>query len=281
MRLAQAARKLSITTEDIVDFLEIRGITIEKESNTKLGEEAVQMLYKYFEIEEESKLDADSVIEVEDESKSKAEESAEKVESENSEIEENTVEDITSEEIEVKETVEEEGDQISEEENTEEPKKKSFRTVDELLQGEEDLGEDFVIKPAKVELKGLNVVGKIDLPEQSPKQEQKEERNVRQPKKVVPHSVANKSSRRRQNRELSPTEIRRRAEQKEAREREQTEREKKKKREQFYKEKILKPKQIEQKSRPSKKKSTVEGTAPERKSRPTTVLGKFWRWLNT
>ena len=65
MRLAQAARKLSITTDDIVDFLEIRGIVIEKDSNTKLDENAVKLLYRHFEIEEEE-AENEVIAEVED-----------------------------------------------------------------------------------------------------------------------------------------------------------------------------------------------------------------------
>lgn len=280
MRLAQAARKLSITTEDIVDFLEIRGIAIEKDSNTKLEERAIQLLYKHFEIEEESK--PEEIV-------PQKEVETEKIEEDNQEITEaknQKIEDLKKETSEEERQVsDEEEAKISPRENIvdEKPIKKSFRTVDEVLEAEgEETHEDFVIKPAKIELKGLNVVGKIDLPEPKPKSdpEQKAESKVKA-KKVFPKTRENKSPGRRQKRELSPSEIRKREEQKEARKREQIEKEKKKKREQFYKEKILKPKQIEQKNKPKKGKSVVEDKSTEKKPQPKTILGKFWKWLNT
>jgi len=281
MRLAQAARKLSITTEDIVDFLEIRGITIEKDSNTKLEEEAVKLLYRYFEIEEESKTEelpspeeikpeATGDIIIEETEQESIEQEEEKVEKQNINLKE-----------EKEETNEEE---IQTAEKSEKVIKKSFKTVEEVLQDEgRGVDEDLVIKPAKVELKGLNVVGKIDLPEPKPKPkpepEQKQETKLK-PKKS--YSQARKTPpKRNQKRELSPAEIRKREEEREARKRERIEKEKKKKREQFYKERILIPKQLEQKKKPKKKRSDEVERNELQKPQPKTLLGKFWRWLNT
>ncbi|WP_296621443.1 hypothetical protein [Marivirga sp.] len=278
MRLAQAARKLSITTEDIVDFLEIRGMTVEKDSNTKLEERAVQLLYKHFDIEEDSKLkgvepkEDIGTIEIKEEEQTIPEIDLPKSEGQK--------EDVT-ESQEIEET------EIESEENLveEKPNNKLFKTVDELLEGESDnSSDDFVIKAPKVELKGLNIVGKIDLPEPKPKPEveQKEESKVNRRKKShLKTREDRKPPKKRQKRELTPTEIRKREEQKEARKRERVEKEKKKKREQFYREKILKPKQIEQKNKLKKRKSSAVETGSEQKPQPKTVLGKFWLWLNT
>ncbi|HET8860299.1 hypothetical protein [Marivirga sp.] len=276
MRLAQAARKLSITTEDIIDFLEIRGIIVEKDSNTKLEEKAVQMLWKYFEVEEENKAEL-QVFKEEDETSALKEEAKEK---ENIEKPVDDLQDKIEES-----TVEEEEDKSNqiEAEKERESDKKSFKTVDELLEdGGNDVGHDFVIKAPKVELKGLNVVGKIELPEPKPKNESSKKKDEEsKSKKSIQRPSSRKTIERRQQRELSPTEIRKREKQKEARKREQAEKEKKQKREKFYKEKILKPKQIEQKAKPKKKKSTPIEPEIEQRPKPKTVLGKFWRWLNT
>lgn len=285
MRLAQAARKLSITTEDIVDFLKIRGISIEKDSNTKLEEEAVNLLYRYFEIEEDTEIEQPEVEEevaVNEEVAVKEESNEDKEEKEDTE----SLEIVEGEKKETDSYIEEELKAQPEPDENQvegESKARSFKTVEELLESqEEETDENLVIKPAKVELKGLNVLGKIDLPEpkSKPLPEKKEETKVKVSKKSYGKSKDHKSSRRRPQRELSPTELRKREEQREAKKREKAEREKKKKREQFYKEKILKPKQLEQKSKPKKKVYTEEKVTMT-KPKPKTALGKFWRWLNT
>lgn len=280
MRLAQAARKLSITTEDIVDFLEIRGIVIEKDSNTKLDEKAVEVLFKYFEVEEEN--DEEELKDKEPETIEEVEHQTlqEKQEENLSESEESKGEEAKEEvHVEPEEEVEQReiGEPVAAEKSTE----KSFKTVDQLLE-EEDAEGDFVIKAPKVELKGLNVVGKIDLPEVKPKQQKVEDEEVQaKPKKSYSKATKQKSSRRKSKRELSPSEIRKRQEQREARRRERIEKEKKEKREQFYKENVLKPKQQEQKKRSKKNRKVVPKENTVQKPVPKTALGRFWRWLNT
>jgi hypothetical protein len=282
MRLAQVARKLSITTEDIVDFLEIRGITIEKDSNTKLGEDALKLLYKHFEIEEDEEI----VQEPKDESIIEPTSKVEPPKEDEEAAHEKENQDLLDEhKVELKEDVEAEKVEQQEELPSEikEEKKKSFKTVGELLEHQEDDSDsEMVIKAPKMELKGLNVVGKIDLPEPKPKSvpEQKEEVKEKS-KKTYSKPKQQRAPRRNKKPELSPAEIRKREEQKEARKRERIEKEKKKKREQFYKEKVLKPKQIEQKTKPKKKKKVAEEVERIQKPKPKTLLGKFWRWLNT
>ena len=279
MRLAQAARKLSITTDDIVDFLEIRGVSIEKDSNTKLDEEAVELLYKYFEIEEEGKVEIEEIEE--DESVDQEEDSLKELSAAKSlNLESDQVEDKVADEEETAAPAEKD---IQATEGKEESIKRSFKTVDELLEGDDDHSStDFIIKAPKVELKGLNVVGKIDLPEPKQKSEPEEKKEVdRRTKKSTANTRPRRPLKRKQKRELSPAEIRKRQEEKDARKLERIKKERKKKREEFYKEKVLKPKQIEQKNKPKKKKSAAVGKMVEQKPKPKTVLGKFWRWLNT
>lgn len=282
MRLAQVARKLSITTEDIVDFLEIRGINIEKDSNTKLGEDAVKLLYKHFEIEEHEEILQEPKDEQVTDSISNVEAPKEEEEATHEKGSQDTVDGQKAgfEDEEEPEQVEEEEQSPSE---IKEEKKKSFKTVGELLeQQEDDSDSELVIKAPKMELKGLNVVGKIDLPEPKSKAEPEQKEEVKEkPKKSYAKRKHQKKPRRNQKPELSPAEIRKRKEQREARKRERIEKEKKKKREQFYKEKILKPKQLEQKSKPKKRKKEQQEINVIQKPQPKTLLGKFWRWLNT
>jgi hypothetical protein len=278
MRLAQAARKLSITTEDIVDFLEIRGVSIEKDSNTKLDEEAVEILYKYFEIEEESAIKVE-----EDYKKNKSDVQEEELEGESeegneeSEVKQESEKSVEEEKViplnEAQPDVEDRAISI----------KKSFKTVDELLEGDdENPNDDFVIKAPKVELRGLNVVGKIDLPEPKPKSKPDQKAEIDQKRgQIVSKKRPQRSPKNKQKRELSPSEIRKREVDREARKQERIKKEKKRKREEFYKEKILKPKQIEQQNKPKKRKSLVEEASNQKKPTPKTVFGKFWRWLNT
>lgn len=276
MRLAQAARKLSITTEDIIDFLEIRGIIVERDSNTKLEEEAVKLLYKHFEIEDDQEIEevVPEPVEAESDSENQAIENTEIDTFDADEVQEETV----PERNEAEEDPEEEQQALEKKSDT----KKSFKTVTELLEDEENSDAEFIIKAPKVELKGLNVVGKIDLPEPKPKPDPKPKAELKERKdKALPKTRPVRKARRNQQRELSPAEIRRREEQKEARKQERFEKEKKRKREQFYKEKVLKPQQLEQKSKPRKKKKVEIEEERRHKPKPKTLLGKFWRWLNT
>ena len=153
MRLAQAARKISITTEDIVNFLAKRDILVEKDSNTKLSEEAIKLLFSYYDVEIEQK----QAIETD-----KAEKQVQTKEAEAS------IAPSFTEESENIDVMEDQQLEIAEEEDVPaeiQPAKKSFKTVGELLENDfETDQEDLVIKAPKVQLQGLNVLGKIDLP---------------------------------------------------------------------------------------------------------------------
>jgi len=264
MRLAQAARTLSITTEDIIDFLEIRGIVIEKDSNTKLEEEAIKLLYQHFEIEEEDATEARTPKEEEP--------------------------PLPALELLIAPLPADPTVIISDELGEEiyflqypPPAPPQAPPGAELLEDDdegEESKDELVIKAPKVELKGLNVVGKIDLPEPKPKPE-KEQKDEPKAKKTHSKPRPKKSTKRKGKRELSPAEIRKREEQREARKQKRIEKEKKEKREQFYKDKILVPKQLEQKRKSKKKKKIVKEINPVQKPKPKTILGKFWRWLNT
>jgi hypothetical protein len=276
MRLAQVARKLSITTEDIVDFLEIRGVSIEKESNTKLEEDALKLLYTHFEVEEEAPADA------------KADKVEESLEEENHHGSIDSKEELDQKVVSAQQEEENDAPELSlisddsTIEENEKLEKKPSKTVEELLsESDEQANEEVVIKAPKVELKGLNVLGKIELPEPKLKAEPKDAEEEPKARKSKPTVKGKKAQAPKRKAELSPAEIRKRKAEREARKRVQIEKEKKKKREQFYKDKILKPQQKRQKAKPKRKNIKAEQDVSNVSRQPKTLLGRFWRWLNT
>lgn len=131
MRLAQLARKIAVKPSEIAAFLAARSIEVEDSSNAKINDDHVVMVLKHF--------------------------SPETLMAENSNPEaEHATEEVvgtgTGEMTGEPETHEPVADQEEELEITE-------TTFNE------------VIKPPKVELPGLKVVGKIDLPEPKKKEE--------------------------------------------------------------------------------------------------------------
>lgn len=315
MRLAQAARNLSITTDDIVTFLAKKDIIIEKDSNTKLDENSINILFEYFDsdiplkkeveiapvsvetnLEEELALQTKEIDLQKDEAESPIKEDN-IVKPDNSQEEQAKQDpkeaqepDDLNESLTVKENViEEESININKEDENQQGKQvpaistsKKYKTVADLLEDEQDEDYDVVIKAPKVSLQGLNVLGKIDLPEPKPKQEKVEDQKgekKEQNKNRSPRRSASRSTRK----ELTPQQLREREKKKELRKREEVERKAKKKREAFYKEQILKPKQEQQKKKKPKQKKAAEKIKNhiQPKPIPKTVLGKFWRWLNT
>lgn len=324
MRLAQAARDLSITTDDIIAFLNKKGIAVEKDSNTKLNEESVSLLFNHFGAEKVTKSKAIDTSAKEDSSSTKPEKTESTTlttasETENSEMtepiydvaekpenleEHNSInnpteadeiidspekEEIAVAHINVDEKPFDEQEEVNEVQ--EESTLKNYKTVADILASEiNNEDDDIVIKAPKVALKGLNVLGKIDLPEPKPKSEKeaaesekdkdkdkdKLRREKRQSRKPKERSGRHK-------RELTPQQVREREKKKEARKLEEAERLRKKKKEAYYQQKVLKPTQEKQKkTKPKKvKRSNPEQVKKKTKPQPTTILGKFWRWLNT
>ncbi len=311
MRLAQAARNLSITTDDIVTFLAKKDIVIEKDSNTKLDENSIHLLFEYFDtdipLKKEVKTESVSVETNSDEelAPQPEENDLQKEEAESPIKEDDIVEPDTSQEgkldseeaqerddlnesLTVEENLGEEEPINKEEENqmdeqvSAKPTTKKYKTVADLLGDEQDEDNDVVIKAPKVSLQGLNVLGKIDLPEPKPKQEKEEDQKHEKKEQNKNRSLRRPASRNTR-KELTPQQLREREKKKELRKREEVERKAKKKREAFYKEQILKPKQEQQKKKKPKQKKTTEKIKNQIQPKPIpkTVLGKFWRWLNT
>src|SRR6478609_6378709 len=130
MRLAQLARKLLIRPSEIVDFLTERGIQIEDGLNTRLEDNHVGLIMQKFAPARAAEVAAELVIE-------KAEEL--KVETEKvPEVKSEITEEVHSQEV-----------TSSENEGSEKPE---------------------LIKAPKVELSGLKVLGKIELPQPKKKE---------------------------------------------------------------------------------------------------------------
>lgn len=132
MRLAQLARKISVKASEITEFLADRGIQLENSSNAKVMDEHVELVLTHFAPELIGEDDA-------------------------------AIPELPSEqEANLTETDSEELSQKVEE----------IETHEDIVTPEEVVETHEVIKPVKVELPGLKVVGKIDLPEPKKKEEE-------------------------------------------------------------------------------------------------------------
>lgn len=134
MRLAQLARKLAVKPAEITEFLAGQNITIEDSSNAKVADEYVKVVLAHFAPELMASL-------------------------ENQEQDEATP-------TEIPEPVETETAAVTD--------SAAMQEVERPIVDEEPSTFTEVIKPPKVELPGLKVVGKIELPE--PKKKTQEEK---------------------------------------------------------------------------------------------------------
>ena len=141
MRLAQLARKIAVKPAEIAAFLAANNSPIEDSSNAKVAEDQVELVLKHF---------APELL-----------------------ITEKSSEDVTAESSSIKvPTLDEEMELPSDElASTHE----GVDTPTEVLV--DTPMENEVIKPIKVELPGLKVVGKIELPEPKKKEEKTDQNN--------------------------------------------------------------------------------------------------------
>lgn len=330
MRLGQLARHLEISSKQIVDFLAQHQVEINDHPNVKLNEEWETMVMKHFspevyinpakpvkekvkvevieEVDEiistpseetQVSVDASEEIVVEEpaaESESITEELSIEVEATESEIETISEPEILAQEILPEPIIE-----------TESIEETILETVEELEDHPINRLQDGVIKAPKVELRGLKVVGKIELPQ--PKLKVVEEtvettsedgepitevpvktEVVEDTSKVRYYKPQRKNNRRPQ---LTPEQLEekriRSKKAKERREREQEERDKakaekakKELKEQHYKEQMAKSTSAKKSIKKKKKSGPEVSQKPKTKlPPPKTLLGKFWRWLNT
>ena len=303
MRLGQLARKYDIPVQDIIEFLEED--TGEKfHANAKLYDTLEARVFDHFELlpeeaaepsnEEESLVEAEVPIETTQEVEEKT--SSELEEAAPSQLVENLPatpeEEIAAVEGEIilsDEHINQGPEEIIEvpvpiEETKERPSEEEIIQTDKLLEMLEsedssaDLEKIKLIKAPKKELSGLKVVGKVDLPEPKKKPEEAEEKvksrnNNRRPKL----SEEEKEKRRlKAKRKKEAYEAR-----KEKRQKEQEARRRKEQKEAHYKQNLQK---VEVKKNKQKEKSApITNTQPKKdpKPAPKTLLGKWWRWMNT
>jgi hypothetical protein len=317
MRLAQAARKFAITTEDIISYLLKNNITIVKDSNTKLDETAIELLYSNYGVPEEKKKtfvaqekevsDGDTLEVATGVSNTSAtDDIAAELPTEVNEKENLPTQAAVSEEDAPNSNNPDE-EEISDEaivpgisaDLTESDasivRERKYKTVSDLLEeqeqenasGSSEMGEEIVIKAPIVNLKGLNVLGKIELPEPKEKKtttiEGEEKKLARTSKKEL-NRAPKKYQRGKERKVLSPQELRSKEKRKADSKRKSEEAAKKKQREEYYSENVLKPKQKAQKRKQREKKSpqiNPEQHRPIVEEKPKTAFGKFWKWLNT
>jgi hypothetical protein len=245
MRLGQLARKLALRPTDIVDYLAENNIRIADGTNTRMEKEQVNLVMKRF---------VPGWVE-----SPMAEEHT---------AEEQTAEEeiIISEPAVETSVIDEQVDVLS----------VSDQQQDAPVENNE------VIRAAKIELSGLKVVGKIDLPEPKKKEEVAAEENpaVDDSKKERRENrkTFDVNRNRRQRPEKNPVALQREKEAREAQKKrlEQQAREKEKRTQNYLKN--YKP------SSPTKavklvKEAVVQMTPKELEEPPKTLFGKILRWL--
>lgn len=298
MRLAQIARKLKVKTSEVVAFVEEKfDDQMLNAPNTKVPDAYVQDIIERFTATPEAQVNEDS-----GRSNQKINEAKKTVDSDLDTATASEGKTISS----------------SEKENSLTTKQDSTSEIEEHNPGEIDSDdidelniEDGVIKAPKVEVQGIKVVGKIELPktkeelaEELPQEEHKEDQTendadstdidqAEKPEKktkVSPVQKKKKSSRRKKP-ERKPTSHQEQEalaqKQHEERMKEEKLREKKKKKAHY--EKMMQDRQQKSskksKTSPSKlkeisKKNKSAQPKPTKKE-PKTLWGKFMRWLNT
>lgn len=252
MRLGQLARKLSLRPSQLVDFLAANNIESEEGSNTRLEDSHVEMIVQHFAPE--------SLAEI---------------------LKPSVTDEVITESI-VDETPLPETTQLPEEAEQSLPEESQPEPL------ELSAGEPEVIRVQKIELAGLKVLGKIELPEpkkkEAPAEGEAAEQDVTE-KKERPSRHSGKQKQHPRNREQrawrNPIEIQRQREQREQEEKRKAELEREKeKRKQHYYNKV---KQVTQ--QPKRTKAAKEITVPKKpvdmRPVPKTWFGKFLRWWTT
>jgi hypothetical protein len=262
MRLGQLARKLTLNTTEIVEFLASRNIQIETGSNTRLEDEHVKWLIQHF-------------------APAMAEEMAAEQESKAEEIvieKDQTVEGVLSEVVAEETTV------IDQKQSQQE----QVTAVLDIPKAIEDANDESIeiIKASKVELPGLKVIGKIDLPEPKKKipvlEEEVQSENsqggeIEKPRPVLRKAPYQKRERIEPRQWKNPIALQREQEAEELeRQKRARAQQEKEKRTQNYLKKV--------KSAPTKPVKRYEDPAIDvfdEKEKPKTWLGKLKQWFTT
>ena len=296
MRLGQLARKYDISIQKIISYLdEIEQSYDSHHPNSKLDEETEALVEKHFEHllvvtsepAVENKAEKPEVI-IQEQTKEE-EPKVEIIEIDKElEVPVNEV-DISNEEVkiiqeEIVPTVPEVDSQITQEES--EDSIDTERLI-ELMESEEasvDLSKIKLIKAPKKELSGLKVVGKIDLPEPKNKDTENSEdedtkaRLDRDDRKERRKISQEEREQRRLNAKKKKEEYELRQER---RRKEKEKKERKAKKEAHYKQQLQRAQSNKSIIKASSKRKKESAELEDQLPKPTTLLGKFLRWLNT
>ncbi len=144
---------------------------------------------------------------------------------------------------------------------------------------EEGTEVDDVIRAPKIELVGLKVVGKIELPEPKIKEEKPVEPRT---KRSATNGRRESNDEEKEARRIRNREAReRRALKAEEKEREERVERDRKSKEVFYRQKLADEAKAKKNRKPKKKKEVIVAQKVKEEPQPKTLLGKFWKWLNT
>lgn len=257
MRLAQLARKLSVKSTDIIQFLATQSIQLEDTANTKVEDDQVRLVYSHF---------APGLFDAPVES-----------------VEEERMQE------EVQEPVAEQAQQVLEDTiveelnpSVEEPQAIAGSATEETVESLPD-----IIRAPKIELSGLKVLGKIELPEKKKKEEVaakegEEGSSVQEAEKseVLPLRKPRREKERKPERRSSRNPL------EEARERERRALEEKRKaelerRKEARTQKYLKKVQTNTPTKKLKAETPMVQKTKVQQPEPTTLWGKFVKWLTS
>jgi len=261
MRLGQLARKLDLSPTEIITFLAEKNISATEGSNTRITAEQVVLICQKFDptdsrqiVANDAKKETDSVV---------------------SEDPVQEPEVISTEEVKIPELI--------------------TSSVDEadVVESSEELKTE-VIKAPKVELTGLKILGKIELPQPKKKELPVEEQAVEGEEnktEPAPVPVPERKPRRNDDRKFSssknsrppsdknPIAFHREREAREATDkREEESKKEKEKRTQHYLQKV---KSVPTKAARLVDEDVVEMKADYTSAPPKTWVGKFWRWFTS
>ena len=299
MRLTTLARKIDKTPNQLIAFLEEKGIEISSGLHGKLDSEIVDLVYSHFlpeqKIEEEEIVEDIDEVEIDKEIEEKIEKEIDvEIENvENHEVEKKSDRDKIEEKIEELPILEKaekiEADIPVAKETIKEQK---AGTVDDLENDNPD--EIELIKVKKVKLEGIKVVGKIELPEKPKKeivetekvgpetnQVKTEEKPKKSPKSTNRKFDRNrkKNPRVRNRKPLTYEEKLKKEEREKLKERRQKDKAEKLRKRKYYQENIQ-PKTNAKSNRKKKKQSTIDARSQEKVVVHKNPFKRLWAWLN-
>lgn len=250
MRLGQLARKLSLRPSQLVDFLAANNIQSEEGSNTKLADAHTEMIVKHF-----------------------APESLEEI-----------MNPALEEAVQAEHPVIEDSIPVKVEEDGGGPVEVIEKSVETEPILSEQAAESEVIRVQKIELSGLKVLGKIDLPEpkkKEPRAEGESSSAEGKPERKGRNSRGKQPGNERAQREWrNPLEVQRRREARELEEKKKAELEREKERKKSHYQNKVKQVQKPKKDKAVKEKVITKKPVDARPA-PRTWLGKFVRWWTT